>query len=278
MIDSDDGFDIIIEPNRSAGHYWKDLWKFRGLFYFLSWRDLLVRYKQTAIGIAWSVIRPLITLVVFTIVFGKIAKLDNQGVPYALLVCAAMIPWQFFANSFTEASNSLTLNSNLLTKVYFPRLIIPASTIIVSLVDFLISLGILFGVMIYYHFIPGWQLIMLPAFLLLAVITSLGSGVLIASLNVKYRDFRYVVPFIVQLGLYISPVGWSSSIIPDKYRLLYSLNPMAGVIDGFRWCILGGDAKIYIPGFILSIAISFLLMITGIRYFRKMEKSFVDII
>ncbi len=271
-------FDIVIEPNKNLSHYWKDLWKFRGLFYFLAWRDLLVRYKQTVIGIAWSVIRPLLTLVVFTIIFGKIAKLPDQGVPYALLVCSAMIPWQFFANSFSEASNSLIANSNLLGKVYFPRLIVPSSSIIVSLVDFAISLIILFGLLIYYHFVPGWQIVLLPLFLLLAMITSFGTGILVAALNVKYRDFRHIVPFIVQIGLYVSPVGFSSSIVPEKYRLIYSLNPMVGVIDGFRWCILGGNSRIYLPGFVLSAVLSLLIMIFAVKYFRRMEKNFADVI
>jgi lipopolysaccharide transport system permease protein len=276
--DVDSGYDIIIEPKKSIAHYWKDLWKFRGIFYFLAWRDLLVRYKQTVIGISWSLIRPLLTLVVFTIVFGRIAKLPDQGVPYSLLVCAAIIPWLFFSTSFLEISNSLISNSNLLSKVYFPRLIVPASSVIVSLVDFFISLLILSGLMFYYHFVPDLKILLLPFFLLLAIITSFGSGILIAALNVKYRDFKFITPFIVQVGLFISPVGFSSSIVSEKYRLLYSLNPMVGVIDGFRWCILGGESKIYYPGFLLSIAFSVLLLIVGIQYFRKMEKSFADTI
>ena len=278
MNSSESDFDLVIEPKKNIGHYWRDLWKFRGLFYFLAWRDLLVRYKQTAIGIAWSVIRPLITLVVFTVIFGNIAKLPDQGVPYALLVCAAMIPWQFFANSFTEISNSLLANSNLLSKIYFPRLIIPISSVIVSLVDAAITLVILFGLMIYYHFMVRWQLILMPLFLLLALINSFGAGILIAGLNVKFRDFKYIIPFIVQIGLYVSPVGFSSSIVPEKYRLLYALNPMVGIIDGFRWCILGGEAGFYWPGFALSIGLSLFLLFVGLRYFRKMEKSFADVI
>ena len=210
--DAGSDFDIVIEPKKNVGHYWRDLWKFRELFYFLAWRDLLVRYKQTVIGIAWNLIRPLFTHVVFTIVFGRIAKLPDQGVPYALLVCAAMIPWQFFTNSFTEVSNSLVSNSNLLSKVYFPRLIIPISSVIVSLADFAITLLILFGLMIYYHFVVRWQLIFMPLFLFLALITSFGSGILIAGLNVRYRDFKYIIPFIVQIGLYVSPVGFSSAM------------------------------------------------------------------
>jgi len=271
-------YDIIIEPKKNIGHYWRDIWKFRELFYFLAWRDLLVRYKQTAIGVSWSLIRPLLTLVVFTVVFGNIAKLPNQGVPYALLVCAAMIPWQFFANSFMEASNSLVSNSNLLSKIYFPRLIVPASSIIVSFVDFLIAFVILIGLMLYYHFAPTWRLLFLPAFLLVAALISFGAGLFIAALNVKYRDFRYIVPFTVQLGLYVSPVGFSSEVVPDKYRLLYSVNPMVGVIDGFRWSILGRSSAAFVQEFVISLSLSLFLLVIGLNYFRKMEKSFADVI
>jgi lipopolysaccharide transport system permease protein len=271
-------FDIVIESKKPIGHYWKDLWKFRGLFLFLAWRDLLVRYKQTAIGASWSIVRPFLTLIVFTVVFGKLAGLPNQGVPYALLVCAGIIPWQFFANSFTESSASLVSNSNLISKVYFPRLIVPASSLIVSLVDFFISFLILGGLMIYYQFLPPLQILLIPLFLILAIIVSFGLGIFISALNVKYRDFRYIVPFFVQFGLFISPVGFSSEAVPEKYRLIYSLNPMVGVIDGFRWCILGGASKIYWPGFILSFCLSLIILMAGIAYFRKVEKNFVDII
>ncbi|HNP48307.1 MAG TPA: ABC transporter permease [Bacteroidia bacterium] len=275
---SETEFDIILEHNRSVSNYWKDLWKFRGLFYFLSWRDILVRYKQTAIGIAWSIIRPLMTMIIFTIIFGKVAKLPDSGVPYVLLVCVGMLPWQFFANAFSEASNSLVANGSMLSKVYFPRLIIPASSVIVALIDFFISLLILVGLMIWYRFIPSAQIIFLPAFLLLAIVVTLGAGFWIAALNVKYRDFRYVVPFIVQFGLYVSPVGFSSSVIPEKFRLIYSLNPMVGVIDGFRWCIFGGNCPINFTGFSISVILSILLFIYGLYFFRKMERSFADII
>ncbi len=275
---SEPEFDIILEQNRRVANYWKDLWKFRGLFYFLSWRDILVRYKQTAIGIAWSIIRPLVTMVIFTIIFGKLAKLPDGGVPYVLLVCAGMLPWQFFANAFSEASNSLVANSSMLSKVYFPRLIIPASSVIVALIDFCISLGILIVLMIWYRFVPGPQIVFMPLFLLLAIIVTLGAGFWIAALNVKYRDFRYVVPFIVQFGLYISPVGFTSSVIPEKLRLIYSLNPMVGVIDGFRWSIFGGNCPIDFTGFTISVVLSVLLFIYGLYFFRKMERSFADII
>ena len=271
-------FDLVIESGRLKKNYWNDLWRFRELFLFLAWRDILVRYKQTIIGLAWSIIRPFLTMIVFTIIFGRLAKFPSGGVPYPILVYAAMLPWQFFSTCFNDASNSLLNNSNMLTKIYFPRLIIPVSTVIVNLVDFLISFVILIGLMIWYHFIPSWNIIYLPLFLGLALITSIGSGVYIAALNVKYRDFKYIVPFVVQFGMQISPVGYSSDMIPEKYRLLYSLNPMVGVIDGFRWCILGDQSHIYLPGLLLSIGLIVLLLFLGVWYFRKTEKTFADII
>jgi len=271
-------YNLIIEPGRTEKNYWKDLWRYRELFIILSWRDLKVRYKQTVIGVAWSVIRPLLTMIIFTFVFGKIAKLPSEGnAPYAIMVFAAMLPWQFFANSLSESSNSLVGNANLITKVYFPRIIIPASTVIVSLVDFLISFGLFVVLMIYYQFLPSVNILLLPLFLLLAFFTSFGIGLYITALNVKYRDFRYIIPFIVQFGLYVSPVGFSSSIIPEQYRLIYSLNPMVGVIDGFRWAILG-ESNIYWTGFALSVGITFIILVYAIRYFRKMEKTFADVI
>ena len=271
-------FETIIEPGREFKHYWRDLWNYRELFYFLAWRDILVRYKQTVIGIAWSVIRPLLTMIVFTIIFGKIAKLPSGSAPYAIMVFAAMLPWQFFSNSLAESSNSLLANSNLLTKIYFPRLIMPSSSVLVGLVDFFISFVLLLFLMIFYHFAPTMRILTLPFFLGLALVTSLGAGYWISALNVKYRDFRYIVPFIVQFGLYVSPVGFSSNVIPDHWRFLYSLNPMVGVIDGFRWAILRGDSLIFWPGFFFSCLISFLLFLTGLKYFRKMERQFADII
>jgi lipopolysaccharide transport system permease protein len=273
-----DEFDIIIEPGRGLKNYWMDLWRYRELFFFLSWRDVLVRYKQTVIGVAWSLVRPLLTMVVFTIIFGSIAKLPSNGVPYPILVFSAMLPWQFFANSLTECSSALIANSNMLTKVYFPRLIMPSSAIIVSIVDFMITFVMLLVLMIWYHFIPSWRIFMLPFFLLLALIPSLGIGLLLSALNVKYRDFRYIVPFIVQFGLYISPVGFSSNVVPQGWRFMYSINPMVGVIDGFRWAILGGDSLIYWPGFILSCLFSMAFLILGVWYFRRMESSFADVI
>ncbi len=270
---------IIIEAGRTELHYWKDLWRYRELFYFLSWRDILVRYKQTAVGIAWALLRPFLTMTVFTIVFSKLAKLPSEGnAPYPVMVFAAMLPWQFFANSLAEASNSLVGNANLISKIYFPRLIVPASSVITSFVDFLISGIILIGLMLWYQFVPGWRVLSLPFFIGIAFAASMGIGLWLTALNVKYRDFRYIVPFIVQFGLYISPVGFSSSIVPDKWRLLYSLNPMVGVIDGFRWAILGQESKIFLPGFIISMFIVAVFLVTGILYFRKTEKTFADVI
>jgi lipopolysaccharide transport system permease protein len=270
--------EFIIEAGRTEQQYWKDLWRYRELFYFLAWRDILVRYKQTAIGMAWALIRPFLTMVVFSIVFGQLAKLPSQGVPYPILVFTAMLPWQFFANSLSECSNSLITNSNLISKVYFPRLIVPTSAVVVSFVDFLVSGMILLGLMAWYNFVPSWPILTLPLFIGVAFAASIGVGLWLASLNVQYRDFRYIVPFIVQFGLYISPVGFSSSVVPEKWRLLYSLNPMVGVIDGFRWAILGGESYLYVPGFILSLGLVALLFFSGIWYFRKMERKFADVI
>ncbi len=277
-MDNQPEYSLTIEAGRAELHYWKDIWRFRELFLFLSWRDILVRYKQMVIGIAWSVLRPLLTMIVFAVVFGKLAKLPSEGVPYPILVYVAMLPWQFFANSLTESSNSLIANANLLSKVYFPRLIIPVSSVIVSLVDFFITSVILVLLMAWYGFYPSWKVVALPGFLLLAFITSFGFGLWMAALNVKYRDFRYIVPFIVQCGLFISPVGFSSNIVPEKWRLLYSINPMVGIVDGFRWAVLGGSAGIYWPGLCFSIIVSFSVLVLGIRYFRKTERFFADVI
>jgi len=271
--------DVVIEAGKTERQYWRDLWRYRELFVFLAWRDVLVRYKQTAIGIAWSVIRPFLTMVVFTVVFGKIAGLPSEGgVPYPIMVYAAMLPWQFFANSLTESSNSLIANTQLISKVYVPRLIIPTTSIIVSLVDFAISFAILGGLMIWFRFIPDWKIILFPLFLVHAMVAALGLGLILCALNVKYRDFRYVVPFIVQFGLYISPVGFSSAVVPDRWRFLYSLNPMVGVIDGFRWAILGTNVSLYLPGYLLSIVFTITVFIAGVWFFRKLERTFADVI
>lgn len=269
---------IILEAGRSERHYWTDLWRYRELFFFLAWRDILVRYKQTVFGIVWALGRPFLTMLVFTLVFSKLAKLPSEDAPYPILVFAALLPWQFFASAFTGASDSLISNAGMISKVYFPRLVIPASAVIVSFVDFLISGLILVGLMIWYGFAPSARIVALPFFILVAFAAAMGSGLWISALNVKYRDFRIIVPFVVQFGLYLSPVGFSSGIIPDQWRLLYSLNPMVGVIDGFRWAILGGNTPMYWPGFSLSFFLVMAVLISGIIYFRKTEKTFADVI
>ena len=270
---------LIIKPGHTEKNYWADLWRYRELFIILAWRDISVRYKQTVIGVAWAILRPLLTMIVFTVIFGRIAKLPSDGnAPYALLVYSAMLPWQLFSNALSEASHSLIDNEKLISKVYFPRMIIPTATVVTAFVDFLISFVILIGLMLFYRFLPGWHIFLLPMFILMALLASLGPGLWITAFNVKYRDFRYVIPFIVQFGLYISPVGFSSNVISKDWRLLYSLNPMVGVIDGFRWCILGGESPIYWPGFVISLLIVLLFLWLGITRFRKMEKTFADII
>jgi lipopolysaccharide transport system permease protein len=270
---------LIIETGRAERHYWCDLWHYRELFAILAWRDVAVRYKQTVIGVAWAVVRPLLTMVVFTVVFGKLAGLPSDGgVPYAVLVFAAMLPWFLFASVLSEASGSLVGNANLIGKVYFPRLIIPGAAAAVALVDFAINLVILFAVMAWYGVAPGWKIALLPAFVALAVLASLGPALLITALNVKYRDFRYIIPFIVQLGLYVSPVGFSSAVVPERWRFWYSLNPVVGVIDGFRWCLLGGESRLYLPGLALSVGIVGLMLGIGVAYFRRTERSFADLV
>ena len=270
---------LIIEPGRADRHYWRDLWEYRELFLVLAWRDVSVRYKQTLIGVAWAVLRPLLTMVVFTVVFGTLAGLASDGrAPYPLMVLAGMLPWYLFSSALAGAADSLISNANLIGKVYFPRMIIPAATVVAALIDFLVSLAILAAVMLWYRFVPGWQILFLPLFVALAVLASLGPGLLITALNVKYRDFRYVIPFILQLGLYISPVGFSSGVVPAEWRLLYSLNPMVGVIDGFRWCLLGGESPLYWPGFVLGLGMVVFFAWLGITRFRNTEKTFADLL
>ena len=270
---------IIIEAGRPERHYWLDLWRYRELFRVLAWRDLSVRYKQTAIGVLWAIIRPLLTMVVFTVIFGHIAKLPTEGnAPYAVLVFAGILPWSFFSTALSEASNSLVNNERLISKVYFPRLIVPIATIVVAFVDFLITFCILFILMAWYGFLPDWHMVILPIFAVLAFLASVGPSLWITSLNVKYRDFRYVIPFIVQFGLYVSPVGFSSSVVPERWRILYSLNPVVGVIDGFRWCILRGQSELYLPGLVASVVVTAFFLWFGIRQFRRSERSFADLI
>jgi lipopolysaccharide transport system permease protein len=269
----------IIEPGRRESYYWVELWRYRELLRVLAWRDLSVRYKQTVIGAMWALIRPFLTMVVFTVVFGHIAGLPSDGsAPYALMVFAGMLPWTFFSTGLADASNSLVNNANLISKVYFPRLVVPIATIAVALADFFISLCVLLALLVWYQYLPGWQIFALPLFVILAFLASIGPSLWITSLNVRYRDFRYIIPFIVQFGLYVSPVGFSSNIIGDQWRLIYSLNPLVGVIDGFRWCILGAGSRLYMPGLIASIGVTLFFLWFGVRQFRKMEKSFADLI
>jgi lipopolysaccharide transport system permease protein len=272
-------YDLTIEAGRTEGQYWRDLWKYRELFLFLAWRDLLVRYKQTIVGVAWSIIRPFLTMLILAVVFGKLSKMSQDvAEPYALVVFAGMLPWQFFANAFADSGNSLVANSNLISKVYFPRLIIPACSVITSLVDFLISAGFLVILMVWYHFVPPAAVVYLPLFLLLTLVASFGVGLWVAALMVEYRDFRFIIQFVVQFGLYLSPVGFISSKVPPQFRLLYSANPMAGIIDGFRWCLLGGQHAIYGPGLAVSLAVIAVLVVSGVWYFRRMERTFADVI
>lgn len=270
---------LVLEASRSERNYWSDLWHYRELFAILAWRDVAVRYKQTVMGVAWAIVRPLATMIIFTIVFGKLAKLPSVGdVPYPILVFAGMLPWFLFSSILSEASNSLISNASLISKVYFPRLIVPASAGVVALVDFMINLVILFGLMAWYEFVPGWHIVFLPAFIAFAVVASLGPALFITALNVKYRDVRYAIPFVIQFGLYVSPVGFSSEIIPADARFWYSLNPVVGVIDGFRWSLLGGESHLYIPGFLTSLGVTAFMMWYGLRYFRGAERAFADLV
>jgi len=270
--------ELVIDASSVDRQYWRDLWTYRELFYFLAWRDLLVRYKQTVVGIAWSFIRPFLTMAVLTVVFGKLGNMPSAGVAYPLLVFCGMLPWQFFSTALSESGNSLVNNTNLISKIYFPRLVIPASSVLTSMVDFMISVVFLAILMTWYASIPPAQIVLLPVFIFFALATSLGAGVWVAALTVRYRDFRIIIPFLVQFGLYISPVGFVSTIVPEKWRLLYFLNPIAGVIDGFRWCILGGEHELYLPGLAVSLITATIITLGGIWYFRATENEFADII
>lgn len=267
----------LITASNANQCYWLDVYRYRELFYFLAWRDIVVRYKQTFVGVAWAIIRPLFMMVVFTVVFGNLAEMPSNGIPYPILVFAAMLPWQFFASALSEASNSLVGNSNLVSKVYFPRIMLPTSALIVAFVDFAISFSILLGLMVWYQFVPSFRMATLPLFVLLAFLAALGPGLFVAALNVRYRDFRYVVPFVIQMGVYISPVGFQSSVVPGKWRLLYSMNPMVGVIDGFRWAICGAD-EIYLPGIASSLLFVAITLYAGVAFFRSTERTFADVI
>jgi lipopolysaccharide transport system permease protein len=270
--------ELVIEAGRTERQYWRDLWRYRELFYFLAWRDILVRYKQTFVGIAWALLRPAVTVVILTMVFGRLAKMPSEGVPYPLLVLCGMLPWQFFATAVSESGNSLVTNTQLISKIYFPRMAIPATSLATSFVDFVVSGAIMMAVLAWYQYVPGFRVLTLPLFISLAVAAAFGVGLWFSALTVRYRDMRHVVPFLAQFGLYVSPVGFTSNAIPDQWRLVYSLNPVVGVIDGFRWSILGEPASLYFPGLLLSVLVSGILLFTGIRYFRKTERTFADII
>jgi len=271
--------ELILEPGRAEKHYWRDIWAYRELFAILAWRDVSVRYKQTAIGVAWALVQPFLTMIVFTIVFSRVAKLPSEGsAPYPIMVYAGMLPWFLFSSVLSGASNSLVTNANLIGKVYFPRIIVPAAAGAVALVDLSINFVLLGVLMLWFRFVPSWHLIFLPLFIVLAILASLGPALIMTAMNVKYRDFRYIIPFVVQFGIYVSPVGFSSSVVPAKWRFWYSLNPVVGAIDGFRWCVLGGKSSLYMPGFLLSLAIVALFLWLGIAYFRRTEKTFADLI
>ncbi len=269
---------LIIEAGRVERQYWRDLWRYRELLYFLAWRDILVRYKQTVFGLLWALLRPLLTMLIFTFVFGQLAHLPSPGVPYPILVFSALLPWQFFANALTECSQSLVINSNLISKVYFPRLIIPMSAVVISFIDFAVAAIILLGLMAWFNFVPSWPMLLLPVFVAIAFAAALGAGLWFAALNVQYRDFRYIVPFVVQIGLYISPVGFSSSLVPEPLRWLYALNPMVGVIEGFRWAIIGRTSDFHGVELAVSVSVILLLLLSGIWYFRKTERTFADVV
>lgn len=270
--------ELIIESGRTERQYWRDLWRYRELFYFLAWRDILVRYKQTVIGVAWSFVRPILTMLIFTFLFKRVAKVPEDGVPYQLTAFVGILAWNFFAAALQDSGNSLISNANLVSKVYFPRLVVPAATVITSFVDFLIAASLMGVMMLWFGFAPSSRIILLPFFLALAMAAAVGCGLWVSALMVKFRDVRFIVPFVVQFGLYVSPVGFKTSMVPEEYRLLFSLNPVTGVIDGFRWCILGSSNPIDPTGMALSIGTIVMLLVSGVWYFRKTERSFADVI
>ena len=274
--------ELIIEAGRTEGQYWRDLWGYRELFYVLAWRDITVRYKQTAIGVLWAIIQPLLNAVIMTFIFHRVAGVKTVGdAPYILVVYAATMPWQFFSTSLGGSSNSVLSNAQLISKIYFPRLIIPASAVVTALADLAVSIVLLLGMMFFYWYLPTWRMCFLPLFVLLAFCVALGPGLLLTALTVKYRDFRHIVPFVIQLGLFASPVGYPSSKVQENYPELYTLyclNPMVGVIDGFRWCILGGQSPLDPRSLVLSMNMTVLLLLVGIWYFRRTERGFADVI
>ena len=269
--------ETIIEPGRAERNYWRDLWRFRELLYFLAYRDILVRYKQTFIGIAWALLRPALTMLVF-VAFRRMTKQVSSGAPDAIFVYAALLPWQFFSMALTEASGSLIGNANLISKIYFPRLLIPAGAVVTSLVDFFVTIGLLGVLLLWYQFSPSWHILLVIPLTLLTFGLSFGIGLFLAALNVEYRDFRYVVPFIVQFGLFVSPIAFPTSSVPANWRLVYSLNPLAGIIDGFRWAILRGITPLDPRMLAISVVMTALFLWFGIWYFRRTERSFADVI
>lgn len=269
--------DLVIEPGRSEQNYWGDLWRFRELLYFLAQRDMLVRYKQTVIGVAWALIKPILTMVVF-VAFRRMTNISASRVPDAILVFSAVLPWQFFSTSLSEASMSLIGNSNLISKVYFPRILIPLGAVVTSLVDFAIMLALLGAIMTWDQFVPGWQIVALPFLILLTLLLSIGTGLLLSALSAEYRDFRYIVPFIVQFGLFVSPIAIETSKVPQRWRTLFVMNPMAGIIDGFRWSIGRGETKLDPLATLLSVATTALFLVLGVWYFRRVERTLADVI
>jgi lipopolysaccharide transport system permease protein len=275
--ESDEGYRLI-EAGGVSSRYWRDLWAYRELLYFLSWRDIAVRYKQTVLGLAWSVIRPVTTVIAFTVIFGGLAKMPTDGFPYPVLVLAAVLPWQFFSTALSDSSTSLLSNSNLVSKIYFPRMIVPISSVVVGLCDFAVSFAILLGMMLWYRVVPSWHLVFLPGFLAVAFLAALGGGLLLSAATIRYRDVRFIVPFILQVGMYASPVGYSSSVVPERWRLLFWMNPLVGVIEGFRWCILGTRVPFSREGVALSVGLVLALAAAGVHWFRATERTLVDLI
>lgn len=272
------GFDFVVEPTRGwAAPNLKVLWDYRELMFFLAWRDVKVRYKQSLLGILWVVIQPLTAMVVFTVIFGQFAKLPSEGVPYAVFTYAALLPWQLFSSAVTRSASSVLSSSSIFTKVYFPRLILPIAAIFANVVDFGISLIVFFGLLAIFKVWPGWPLLFLPVFVLLTIATTLAFGIWFAALNVRYRDVTYVVPYLVQLSLFLSPVAYSANLVPHGvWRVIYSLNPLAGLIQGFRWCLIRGPAPDSM--LLISVVMVAVLLVTGIYYFRRVEKTFADVV
>ena len=269
--------ELIIEPGRASRHYWADLWRFRELLGFLAWRDIKVRYKQTSLGVIWALLQPAVTLAVFTFVFGRLAAMPSGDIPYPLLVLGGLLPWQLFSAAFSNSSSSLVSNTHLISKIYFPRLIVPLASVAVALIDFLVVLLLLVGMCVWWQFVPDWRVLFLPLFVLWALLAAIGAGLWMTALMVKYRDFRFVVPFLLQVGLFLSPVGFSSANLPN-WRLLYSVNPLVGVIDGFRWSLLRGSQPLQFDALAISMAMTIFLVITGLWHFRRTERTFADVI